>query len=121
MSHAMTALTIHNIGPGSYNSSGYYAAGNSPHSAPYGEASPYYPIPTPTFYIPTPAFTPLPQGGNYSDSGDYIGGTWYPKQQGLDSDDIGKHKHAFPRQATFSIRIYLPRVCSYFQYRNSRV
>ena len=76
------------LGPNSYNSTAYY--GNSPHSqggGAYGEAASYYPNPIPTFYIPT--FPTLP--GTYSDSGDYIGGTWYPKQQGtLESDDIGK-------------------------------
>lgn len=79
---------IFHLGPNSYNSTAYY--GNSPHSqggGAYGEAASYYPNPIPTFYIPT--FPTLP--GTYSDSGDYIGGTWYPKQQGtLESDDIGK-------------------------------
>lgn len=95
-----------NNGPGSYNSTAYY--GSSPHSGAYGEASPYYPIPTPTFYIPTPAFT-LPQGGTYSDSGDYIGGTWYPKQQGtLESDDIANQTPPYVPQA-----IYYPTLPTY--------
>lgn len=76
------------VGPGSYNSTAYY--GSSPHSGgAYGEAASYYPHSQP---IPTALYFPFPTiPGTYSDSGDYIGGTWYPKQQGtLESDDIGK-------------------------------
>lgn len=88
-----------NNGPNSYNSTAYY--GNSPHSqggGAYGEAASYYPNPIPTFYIPT--FPTLP--GTYSDSGDYIGGTWYPKQQGtLESDDIANQTPPYVPQAIY--------------------
>lgn len=91
------------------NNNGYHNGHHGSHyggipSQSYGEASPYYPAIQPAFYFPTTAHF-LPHMGN--DSGDYIGGTWYPKQQ-LENEDIANQTTSYVPQA-----IYYPTLPTY--------